>query len=94
MIASLNTREGAAAEVPSLIVPLTAITHAPDNPEAYAVMVMEQHEGKTFAELRPVTLGETVGNAIVIKSGITKGELVVTTGVSQVADGEQVLAVQ
>jgi hypothetical protein len=57
-------------------------------------MVMEQHEGKTFAELRPVTLGETVGNAIVIKSGITKGELVVTTGVSQVADGEQVLAVQ
>ncbi len=94
MIASLNTREGTAAEVPSLIVPLTAITHAPDNPEAYAVMVMEQHEGKTFAELRPVTLGETVGNAIVIKSGITKGELVVTTGVSQVVDGEQVLAVQ
>jgi RND family efflux transporter MFP subunit len=94
MIASLNTREGTAAEVPSLIVPLTAITHAPDNPEGYAVMVMEQHEGKTFAELRPVTLGETVGNAIVIKSGITKGELVVTTGVSQVADGEQVLAVQ
>jgi len=94
MIASLNTREGTDAEVPSLIVPLTAITHAPDDPEGYAVMVMEQHEGKTFAQLRPVTLGETVGNAIVIKSGITKGELVVTTGVSQVADGEQVLAVQ
>src|ERR1043165_80307 len=31
MIASLNTREGAAAEVPSLIVPLTAITHAPEH---------------------------------------------------------------
>lgn len=94
MIASLNTREGTAAEVASLIVPLTAITHAPENPETYAVMVMEQREGKTFAQLRPVTLGESVGNAIVIKSGLSTGELVVTTGVSQVADGEQVLVVQ
>ena len=94
MIASLNTSERTAAEGPSLIVPLTAITHAPENPEGYAVMVMEQREGKTFAQLRPVTLGESVGNAIVIKSGVTTGELVVTTGVSQVADGEQVVAVQ
>ena len=57
-------------------------------------MVMEQREGKTFAQLRPVTLGESVGNAIVIRSGVTTGELVVTTGVSQVVDGEQVLVVQ
>ena len=94
MIASLNTRERTAVEGTSLIVPLTAITHAPENPEGYAVMVMEQREGKTFAQLRPVTLGESVGNAIVIKSGVTTGELVVTTGVSQVVDGEQVLVVQ
>jgi RND family efflux transporter MFP subunit len=94
MIASLNTREGTATEVPSLIVPLTAITHAPEDPDTYAVMVMEQREGKTFAQLRPVTLGESVGNAIVIKSGVATGELVVTTGVSQVVDGEQVLMVQ
>ena len=93
MIASLTTSEGTAAGVPSLIVPLTAITHAPENPEGYAVMVMEQREGKTFAQLRPVTLGESVGNAIVIKSGVTTGELVVTTGVSQVVDGEQVFVV-
>ena len=93
MIASLNTKEGTSTEVPSLIVPLAAITHAPENPEVYAVMVMEQREGKTFAQLRPVTLGESVGNAIVIKSGLTTGEFVVTTGVSQVADGEQVVMV-
>lgn len=93
MIASLNTKEGTSIEVPSLIVPLTAITHAPENPEVYAVMVMEQREGKTFAQMRTVTLGESVGNAIVIKSGLTTGEFVVTTGVSQVADGEQVVMV-
>ena len=94
MIASLNASEGTATEAASLIVPLTAITHAPEHPEAYAVMVMEERQGKTFAQLRPVTLGESVGNAIVIKSGVSTGELVVTTGVSQVVDGEQVLAVQ
>ena len=94
MIASLNTSEGTATAVPSLIVPLTAITHVPENPEGYAVMVMEQREGKTFAQLRPVVLGESIGNAIVIKSGVTTGELVVTTGVTQVVDGEQVLVVQ
>jgi RND family efflux transporter MFP subunit len=94
MIASLTTSEGTTPEVPSLIVPLTAITHAPENPEGFAVMVTEQREGKMFAQLRPVTLGDSVGNAIVIKSGVTPGELVVTTGVSQVVDGEQVLVVQ
>jgi RND family efflux transporter MFP subunit len=94
MIASLNTNERTATEGPSLIVPLTAITHAAENPDTYAVMVMEHREGKTFAQLRPVTLGESVGNAIVIKSGVTTGELVLTTGVSQVVDGEQVLVVQ
>jgi multidrug efflux system membrane fusion protein len=94
MIASLNTSERMAAEGPALIVPLTAITQAPENPAGYAVMVMEEREGKTFAQLRPVTLGESVGNAIIIKSGVSTGELVVTTGVSQVVDGEQVLVVQ
>jgi RND family efflux transporter MFP subunit len=94
MIASLNTSERTAEQASSLIVPLTAITHAPENPEAYAVMVTEEREGKTFAQLRPVTLGESVGNAIIIKSGVTTGELVVTTGVSQVVDGEQVLVLQ
>jgi RND family efflux transporter MFP subunit len=97
MIASLNANEGAVAMVqmpPLPIVPLTAITHAPENPDAYAVMVMEERDGKHIARMRPVTLGESVGNAIVVKSGLQAGELVVTTGASQIADGEQVLVVQ
>lgn len=94
MIASLNVGEGLVAAVPLPVVPLTAITHTPENPDAYAVVVMEEREGKHFARLRPVTLGESVGNAIVIKSGLQAGELVVTTGVSQIADGEQVSVVQ
>lgn len=94
MIASLNANEGAVAMTQLPVVPLTAITHAPQNPDAYAVMVMEEREGKHIARLRPVTLGDSVGNAIVVKSGLQAGELVVTTGASQIADGEQVLVVQ
>jgi len=88
MIASLNVTEGAVAAVPMPIVPLTAITHAAESTAAYAVIVMEEREGKQFARFRPVTLGESVGNAIVIKSGLQAGEIVVTSGVSQIADGE------
>lgn len=94
MIASLNTNEGAVAQTPSLVVPLTAVTHTAENANAYAVLVMEEREGKQFARMRPVTLGESVGNAIVVTSGVQAGEMVVTTGVSQVTDGEQVLVVQ
>ena len=93
MIASLNIGEGVVAASPMPIVPLTAITHAAESPDAYAVIVMEEREGKQFARLRPVTLGESVGNAIVITSGLRAGELVVTTGVSQIADGEQLAVV-
>jgi len=40
-----------------------------------------------------VTLGESVGNAIVITSGLKPGEMIVTIGVSQIADGELVAVV-
>lgn len=93
MIASLNLGAGSVAASPLPIVPLTAITHLPQNSTAYAVLVMEEREGKQFARLRPVTLGESVGNAIVITSGLKSGEMVVTTGVSQIADGELVTVV-
>lgn len=93
MIASLNLGAASVATSPMPIVPLTAITHLPQNATAYAVLVMEEREGKQFARLRPVTLGESVGNAIVITSGLKPGEMVVTTGVSQIADGEMVAVV-
>ncbi|HKS09830.1 MAG TPA: efflux RND transporter periplasmic adaptor subunit [Pyrinomonadaceae bacterium] len=94
MIASLNTNEGDVALTPALVVPLTAVTHVAENANAYAVLVMEEREGKQFARMRPVTLGESVGNAIVVTNGLKAGEMVVTTGVSQVTDGEQVSVVQ
>ena len=90
MIASLEVNEGAAATSEVPVVPLTAITRAKDNPNAYAVLVVEEREGKQFARVRTVSLGESFGNAMAVTSGVQKGELVITTGVTQVADGERV----
>jgi RND family efflux transporter MFP subunit len=90
MIASLNVNEGARAKVSVPVVPLTAVTRSQEDPNAYAVLVVEERDGKQYARLRTVTLGESFGNAIVVTGGVRAGEMVVTTGVTQVADGEVV----
>jgi len=89
MIASIAVTEAAAsAEVP--VVPLTAITRSQADPNAYAVLVIEEVGGKHIARMRNVTLGESSGNSVIVNSGVKPGETVITTGVSQVADGEEV----
>jgi RND family efflux transporter MFP subunit len=91
MIASLAVSEGAAGmavEVP--VVPLTAVTRSKENPNLYAVFVIEQREGRQFARLRHVELGEAFGNSMAVKSGLKAGEQVITTGATQIVDGESV----
>lgn len=93
MIASLNVNERAGAQMEVPVVPLTAVTRSKENPQAYAVLIVEQHEGKQLARLRTVTLGESLGNAVVLNDGVRPGEMVVTMGVTQVADGDAVTVI-
>lgn len=89
MIASMNVNEtGASAEVP--VVPLTSVTRSKANANGYSVLVVEDAGGKHVARFRYVELGESYGNSVVVKSGVKPGEIVVTTGVTQLADGEEV----
>lgn len=89
MIASMSVKEMVATtEIP--IVPLTAITRSKSDPNAYAVLVVEEAGGKHVARIRNVTLGESYGNSVAVNSGVKPGEIVITTGVTQVADGEEV----
>jgi RND family efflux transporter MFP subunit len=89
MVASMVVNEpGAKAEFP--VVPLTAVTRSTADPNAYAVLVIEEVAGRHVARLRTVTLGESYGNSVAVNSGVKPGEIVVTTGVTQVADGEEV----
>lgn len=89
MIASMAVTEaGATTELP--VVPLTSITRSKVDPNAYAVLVVEEVGDKHVARMRTVTLGESFGNSVAVNSGVKPGEIVITTGVTQVADGEEV----
>lgn len=90
MIASLAVNESNASLSEVLVVPLTAITRSKENPDAYTVFVIETREGRQFARLRQIELGEAFGNAVAIKSGLKVGDLVITTGATQISDGEPV----
>lgn len=90
MIASLSVHEGTGTAVETPVVPLTAVTRAKDNSNGYGVFVIEDRGGKHYARPRTVTLGDSMGNAVAIKSGVQPGEIVITTGAGQVADGEEV----
>jgi RND family efflux transporter MFP subunit len=90
MIAALTVNEAPAAQINVPVVPLTAVTRSKQTPNGYAVLVVEQSESRQIARLRAVTLGESLGNAVVINSGVNAGDMVITTGVTQVADGEAV----
>jgi len=81
---------GQQAQLATPVVPLTAVTRSKTDPNAYAVMVVEDAGGRHVARLRNVTLGESYGNSVAVNSGVKAGEIVVTIGVTQVADGEEV----
>lgn len=89
MIASMSVSEtGATTEVP--VVPLNAVTRSKADPNSYAVFVLEDRGDRKIARSRVVTLGESYGNSVAVNSGVKPGEIVITTGATQVADGEEV----
>lgn len=78
--AALGSDGGAGA----LLVPLASIVRAPDG--AVAVFVVDGRR----AALRPVTLGDLVGNDVEVAAGVKDGERIVTDGAALLHDGEDV----
>jgi RND family efflux transporter MFP subunit len=91
MIATVETPH-TAGPVPSgeAAVPLTAVLRSPSEPDGYAVFVLAGDGENAVAKVRPVKLGEVVGNRIVVTAGLAPGERVVVTGATIVADGDRV----
>ncbi|MCE9672450.1 efflux RND transporter periplasmic adaptor subunit [Myxococcus stipitatus] len=91
MVAALSLRGGGTRQAePELLIPLSAIVRSTKNPNAFAVFVLEEKDGKPVARLRDVTLGEYLGNVIPVKQGLKAGERIVVTGASLLSDGEPV----
>ena len=85
-----DTRAAGAAPEEALAVPLSAIVRSPGGAAGYAVFVVDSRDGASTAHRRTVTLGQLLGNEIVVASGLTGGEQVILQGASIVADGERV----
>src|SRR6202167_104901 len=73
-----------------LAVPLSAVIRDPARADSFAVMVTEGAGDPPTARLRPVEMGDTYGNMITAKGGLTSGERVITTGVSLIKSGDKV----
>src|SRR5262249_50866806 len=73
MIGTVSVKRRAADAAPVLTVPLTAIVKPNAGDAQYAVLVVERE----VARLRPVELGEVLGNGIAVRKGLNAGEQVV-----------------
>jgi multidrug efflux system membrane fusion protein len=89
MIASLALN-GVQLPQSVLAVPLSAVIRDPARADNFAVMVTEGSGDFETARLRAVELGDTYGNMITAKGGLTFGERVITTGVSLIKSGDKV----
>jgi hypothetical protein len=74
----------------ALTVPLSAVVRSAENADKYALMVVARQGDVEVARLRPVELGEVVGNGVAVKSGVASGDRVVITGATLLVDGDPV----
>jgi RND family efflux transporter MFP subunit len=79
----------AAAPLP-LTVPLTAVVRSQAGAGEFAVLVVERKGDAAVARVRRVELGEVMGNAIAVLSGVTAGEQVIVSGTTLLVDGDSV----
>lgn len=88
-IASLRLSGAEAQAV--VTVPLESIVKPPAGKgDGYAVYIVDGAADATVARLRPVTLGDAVGNDIVVSNGLSSGDRVLVRGATIVTDGERV----
>jgi membrane fusion protein, multidrug efflux system len=75
-----------------LIIPATAVIYAPYGDSVFVVEKTRDRRGRTrrVARQRFVRLGETRGEAVAVSSGLSDGELVVSSGAFKLQDGSEV----
>jgi RND family efflux transporter MFP subunit len=93
MIGAVEIGSDAAAstlEIGAPAIPLTAVVRSEQQPDAYAVFVVDGSGDHAIVHTRPVTLGGVQGNLVAVTKGLEAGERVVVMGATLVKDGESV----
>jgi RND family efflux transporter MFP subunit len=85
-VVSIHIPEASLA-APKLSVPLSAVVRAPNDPRSFAVFVIDGDSVRGRAKIQPVSLGDILGNAVVVESGLRVGQRVVTVGATLIRDG-------
>ena len=88
MIASIRIQRADAQNVP--VVPMTALMTAESGSKNYSVFTINERDGKQFAQLKSVRIGETFGKSVVIDEGLTPGERIVVNRTNQLSDGSPI----
>jgi hypothetical protein len=81
MIARIRIEQANTQTVP--VVPLTALMTAESGSNNYSVFTVTERDGKQFAQLKSVRIGETFGKSVVIDEGLTPGERIVVNRTNQ-----------
>jgi len=92
MIGTVAITRGASAQSAdnaTLSVPLTAIVRS-DAPGQFAVVVVTHENAADVARVRPVQLGQVLGNVITVVKGVSLGDRVVVSGATLLSDGDPV----
>lgn len=88
MIASVRIDQANAQAVP--VVPLTALITSESGTNNYSVFTIQDRDGKQFAQLKSVRIGEAIGKSVVINEGLLPGERIIVNRTNQLNDGSPV----
>jgi len=91
-VISVRIPQAALAQA-SLSVPLSAVVRAPKDARGFAVFVVEGQTTRGKAHLQTVKLGEVLGNAVTVESGLQIGQRVVTVGSTLIQDGSDTVVI-
>jgi RND family efflux transporter MFP subunit len=88
MMTSIRMERGDAQAVP--VVPMTALMTAESGSTNYSVFTVKEREGKQFAQLKSVRVGETFGKSVAIDEGLLPGERIIVNRTNQLNDGSPI----
>ncbi len=75
----------------ALVVPQDAVVRVE---EGYVAFVVVERDGRTVAEVRPLILGGSQRNQLVVDDGLEAGDRLIVVGQQQVAHGDEVQVVR
>jgi multidrug efflux pump subunit AcrA (membrane-fusion protein) len=72
----------------AIVIPVNTLQS--DEQNKYVYVMEKKADGKNIATRKIVQIGEIYGDAVEIKSGLTGGELLITTGYQNLYEGQTV----